>query len=262
MPTEVTGVGLLSGVDAVMALQRCQPREGPSTLLTIEGPCPRVSLLVSLEPEQLHKRHATLLTLVGLVLPVDHLVLGQQVGLIEAFAARRAGVRLEVVFLRLWVSRTRLIWALNAALAAVHHGPGVPGHAVGQDHHGALDLVHVAQVPPDVGRADEALVTLGALVRPLAGMDQLVHAQVGRAGEGFGADGTAVGVFQQVSSPVLLQLAHGAERGATLLASIGQSFLGDRLQVLTKHIAESGTSVVTEFRDCLRFPGALRGAVI
>lgn len=121
MPTEITGVGLLSGVDAVMALERCQPSEGPPTLLTIEGPCPRVSLLVSLEPEQLHKCHATLLTFVGLVLPVDHLVLGQQVGLIKAFAACRAGVRFEVIFLRLWVFSTSLIWVLNVVLATVHH---------------------------------------------------------------------------------------------------------------------------------------------
>lgn len=247
----MTGVGLLSGVDAVMALQRCQAGEGPSTLLTIEGPCPGVSLLVSLEPEQLHERHATLLTLVGLVLPVDHLVLGQQVGLIEAFAARRAGVRFEVVFLRLCISRRSPIRALHSVLAAVHHGPGVPGHAIGQDHHGALDLVHVAQVPPDISRADEALVTLRALVWPLAGVDELVHAQVGGAGEGFGTHGTAVGALQQVSPPVLLQLAHAAERGATLLAWIGQSFL----QVL-----KSGVSIVlVEFHYHPWLPGALRG---
>lgn len=247
-----------------MALQRCQPGEGPSTLLAVEGPCPGVSLLVSLEPEQLHKRHATLLTLVGLVLPVDHLVLGQQVGLIEAFTARWARVRFEVVLLRLWVCRTSLIQALSIVLlAVVHHRPGVPGHAAGQDHHGALDLVHVAQVPPDVGRADEALVTLGALVRPLAGVDQLVHAQVGGAGEAFGADGTAVGVLQQVSSPVLLQLAHAVERGATLLASIGQSFLRDGLQLLTKCISQSGASIVlAEFCYHPWFPGVLRGTVI
>lgn len=263
MPTEITGVGLLSSVDAVMALERCQAGEGPSTLLTIEGPCPRVSLLVPLEPEQLHKGHATLLTLVGLVLPVDHLVLGQQVGLVEAFATCWAGVRLEVVFLRLWVSRTRLTWALPTVLAAVHHGPGVPGHATGQDHHGALDLVHVAQVPPDVGRADEALVTLGALVRPLAGVDELVHAQVGGAGEGLGADGAAVGALQQVSPPVLPQLTHAVERGAALLASTGQSFLRDRLQLPAKCIPRSGAPVVlVEFRYRPWLPGALRGTVI
>lgn len=261
MPTEVTAVGLLSGVDAVMALQRCQPGEGPSALLAIEGPCPRVSLLVPLEPEQLHERHATLLTLVGLVLPVDHLVLGQQVGLIEAFTARRAAIRFEVIFLRLWVCRTSLIRALGVVLlVVVHHRPGVPGHAAGQDDHGALDLVHVAQVPPDVGRADEALVALGALVRPLAGMDELVHAQVGGAGEGFGADGTAVGALRRASSPVLLQLAHAAERGAALLASTGQSFLGDGLRALAKRISKSGASVVlAEFRYR---PRVLRGAVI
>lgn len=131
-------------MDAVMALERCQPGERPAALLAIEGAFPRVSLLVPFQPEQLDERHAALLTLIGLVLSVDHLVFGEQVRLIETFAARWTGIRFIVVFFRLLVFCTRLISVLNSVLVTVHYRPRVPSHAVSQDHHGTLYLVHIA----------------------------------------------------------------------------------------------------------------------
>ena len=179
-------------MDAVMALERCQPGERPSALLAIEGALPRVSLLVSFQPEQLDERHATFLTLIGLVLSVDDLVFGKQVRLIETFAARWTGIRFIVVFLRLLVFCTRLISVLNSVLVTVHYRPRVPSHAVSQDHHGALYLVHVAEVPPDISRANETLVTLWTFVWPVTRMNELVHSQICRAEELFGTDGTSV----------------------------------------------------------------------
>lgn len=192
MTTVTARVGLLSSVDAVMALERCQPGEGPSALLTVERTFPRVSLLVSFQPEQLDKRHATFLTLIGLVLPVDHLVFGKQVRLLKPFAARWTSIRFIVVFLRFLVFCTRLVSVLNGVLVTVHYRPRVPGHAVSQDHHGTLDLVHIAQVPPDISCANETLVTLWTFVWPVAGMNELVHSQICRTEELFGTDGTSV----------------------------------------------------------------------